>query len=110
MAELAEQAVSFADFGRAPHYQDLARRVQGQVMVVSGKQDDALRAFDAALAEFSAIGSRLEAARTLYHRATLRLARGDRDGGRGDAERARNAFAAMSASHDLVRAERLLQS
>ncbi len=36
-ARLAERAVTFAEFGNAPHYRALARRVQGQVLLARGQ-------------------------------------------------------------------------
>jgi len=109
-AGLAEQAATFAEFGNAPHYRALARRVQGEVLVARGQPDDALRSFDAALAEFGPIGSRLEVARGLYHRATLRCARGEQAQGRADAQRAHDEFTALGAAHDRARVERLLDA
>ncbi len=109
-ARLAEQAATFAEFGNAPHYRALARRVQGEVLLARGQPDDALRSFDAALAEFGPIGSRLEVARGLYHRATLRCARGEHAEGRADAQRAHDEFAALGAAHDRARVERLLDA
>jgi hypothetical protein len=84
--------------------------VEGSVLLARGRHDDALRAFDRALAELTRIGSRLEAARALYHRARVGLASGQIAAGRRDAFEARDAFAAIGATHDRVRAERLLEN
>ena len=111
-SRLAEQAVSVAEFAKAPHRLALARRVQGQILAAQNDRDDALRAFDDAIAAFTQLGSRLELARAVYHRAALRLARGDpqdRDAARAEAARARDAFAQMGAVHDRVLAEQLLK-
>jgi tetratricopeptide (TPR) repeat protein len=110
--QLVDQAIAVAEFAKAPHYLALARRVQGQLFAVQQKNDDALRAFDDAIATFTQLGSRLELARAVHHRAALRLARGDakeHEAARADAARARDAFAGMGAVHDRVLAEQLLQ-
>jgi hypothetical protein len=86
----------------------LARRVQGEVFVVHKKEDEAMRAFDNAIAAFEQIGSRLEHARALYHRAALLHNCGDDAKARADALRARDAFAAMGAVRDSALAEELL--
>jgi tetratricopeptide (TPR) repeat protein len=106
--ELVGQAIALAQFAGAPHYLALANRVQGQVFVAHHKDDDAMLAFDDAIAAFEQIGSRLEHARTLYHRAALRLSRGEDDAARADAILARDAFASMGAARDRVLAEQLL--
>ena len=108
-AQLVDQAINVAQFAKAPHYLALARRVQGQVFAAQQKYDDALRAFDDAIATFTPIGSGLELARATYHRAGLRLTRGEGEAARADAARARDSFAAMGAVHDRVRAEELLR-
>jgi class 3 adenylate cyclase/tetratricopeptide (TPR) repeat protein len=107
-AQLAEQAMTFAEFGNAPHYHALASRVQGQILLARGQPDDALRFFDTALAEFRRIGSRLEAGRVLYHRAMTQFARDEQDAGCADAELASDAFTAVGAVHDRARVKRLL--
>ena len=70
-------------------------------------------AFDDAIAMFSRLGSRLELARAIYHRAALGISRGNtsKDAvARRDAARARDEFAAMGAESDRARAEQLLCS
>jgi hypothetical protein len=57
------------------------------------------------------LGSRLELARAMYHRAALLLARAepkDHEPARAEAGRARDSFAAMGAVHDRVLADQLL--
>jgi tetratricopeptide (TPR) repeat protein len=111
-AQLVDQAIAAAEFAKAPHYLALAWRVQGQIFAVQQKGDDALRAFDDAIATFTQLGSRLELARAVYHRAALRLVRGDakeHEAARADAARARDAFAEMGAVRDRMLAEQLLQ-
>ena len=90
----------------------MARRVQGQILVMQNDRDGALRAFDDAIAMFTPLGSRLELTRAVYHRAALRLARGDpqeREAALADAARARDAFAQMGAVHDRALTEQLLK-
>jgi tetratricopeptide (TPR) repeat protein len=83
--------------------------VQGQIFAARERHDDALRMFDEAIAAFTRIGSRLELARALYHRAALRLGRGEREAARADAVRARDEFAATGAVRDRAQAEQLLK-
>ena len=66
-----------------------------------------MRAFDNAIAGFEHIGSRLEHARALYHRAALLHHRGEDELARAEAIRARDAFAAMGAERDRALAEQL---
>lgn len=106
--QLAGQAIALAELGRAPHYLALANRVQGQVFVAQRKGEDAMRAFDNAIAAFEQIGSRLEHARALCHRAALLHNCGEDANARADALRARDAFAAMGAVRDRALAEQLL--
>jgi len=63
---------------------------------------------DLPIAAFTATGSRLELARTMYHRAALRFELGDRDAARADAANARNEFDAIKAVRDRVMAEVVL--
>src|SRR4029077_3426579 len=110
-ATLVEQAIAIAEFAESTHYLGLARRVQGEIFVAREEYDDALRAYDGAIAAFEECGSRLELGRAWYHRASLQLAHGDaahRAAARSEAARARDAFAAMGAAHDRAMAERLL--
>ncbi|MDQ2964145.1 MAG: tetratricopeptide repeat protein [Pseudomonadota bacterium] len=105
---LADQAIAVAILAGAPHFHAVARRVQGQIFVTQDRHDDALSAFDDAIATFEQTGSRLEHARAPYHRAALRLNRGENETARADAVRARDAFAAMGAERDRPLAEKLL--
>ncbi len=108
-ARLADQAVAVAEFAGAPHYLALARRVHGQILEVKERHGDALRMFDDAIAGFDEIGSRLELARALYHRAVLRRKRGEREAARVDATRARDEFAATGAVRGRALAEQLVR-
>jgi len=105
---LTERATADATFANAPHYLALARRVQGQILGAQDRRDEAMGAFDEAIASFTATGSRLELARAMYHRAALRFDLGDRDAARGDAATARDEFAAIEAMRDRAMAEALL--
>ncbi len=109
--QLVTQAITVAEFAKAPHRLALGRRVQGQILVAQQKFDGALRAFDDAIATFTQLGSRLELARAVYHRAALRLARGDaKDNEVAHTElgRVRDMFAETGAVHDCVLADQLL--
>jgi len=105
--QLVGQAITLAEFAGAPHCLALANRVQGQVFVAQRNEDDAMRPFDSAIAAFEHIGSRLEHARALYHRAALLHDRGEDEPARADSMRARDAFAAMGAERDRALAEQL---
>jgi tetratricopeptide (TPR) repeat protein len=108
---LTAQAISVAEFAKAPHRFAHARRVQGQILLAQHDVDGALAAFDEAIATLTPLGSRLELARAMYHRAALLLARAeakDQEPARAEAGRARDSFAAMGAVHDRVLADQLL--
>jgi tetratricopeptide (TPR) repeat protein len=106
--QLVGQAIALAEFAGAPHYLALANRVRGQIFAAHREADHAMRTFDEAIAAFEQAGSGLEHARALYHRAALRLSRGEGEAARADAVRARDAFAAMGAVRDRALAEQLL--
>lgn len=111
-AQLAAQAMTVAEFAGAPHYRALARRVQGQIHGMQQKWNEALRAFNEAIAAFEKLGSRLELARAGYHRAALYRARGratDLADARAEAGRARDSLAELGAVHDRALAEALLR-
>ena len=105
--QLGDQALAVAEFAKSPHYLALARQVQGQIFAAREQHDDAARAFDDAVASFTQLGSRLELARTLYYRASLRLARKDGDKAHADATQARDLFADMGAARDRAQADTL---
>ncbi len=107
-AEYCAQALSVAELGGAPHYAALATQVQGRIDAASGRRDAARIAYDNAIATFERIGSRLERARTIHHRAVLRGEQGDVDAARTDAQTARSEFVAMQALFDRDRAAKLL--
>jgi class 3 adenylate cyclase len=105
---LTERAIADATFANAPHYLALARRVQGQILGARKRYDEAMSAFDEAIAAFVATGSRLELARTTYYRAALHFELGDRDAAHADAAAASDEFEAMEAMRDRAMAEALL--
>ena len=107
-ARLTERAIADATFADAPHYLALARRVQGQILGAQKRYDEAMSAFDEAIAAFTATGSRLELARTMYRRAALRFELGDRDAARTDVANARDEFEAIEAVRDRAMAEVVL--
>ena len=112
-AALADKAVAITEFAKAAHYAAIARSVQGEIFAARGKHDDALQAYDAAIAALGKAGSRLELNRALYQRAKLQLAHGDaaaKDSAHADAIRVRDEFADMGAVHDRERAEQLLRA
>jgi class 3 adenylate cyclase/tetratricopeptide (TPR) repeat protein len=95
-----EEDLRVAEFAKAPHRIALARRVHGQILGAQGRCDDALRLLDDAVAMLAQCGSRLELARAIHHRGSLRVARGDardREAGQADIARARDELAAMGA-------------
>ena len=99
-----EQALAVAALGDAPHYRALARQVQGRILAIRGRTDDARAACADAIETFTSTGSRLELARTVYHRAALKLQEGDVGGAREDAVQAIGEFTAMGAAPDRTRA------
>ena len=74
-ATVAQQALELAEFGRTPQAAALAQDVMGQIWGAREKWDDAQRALDASIATFEKLGSRLDLARALEHRAALYRAR-----------------------------------
>jgi class 3 adenylate cyclase/tetratricopeptide (TPR) repeat protein len=110
-ARLAQQAMATAEQGGTPHFLAFAQRVQGRIFVVQENYGEAVRAFEAAIAGFERLGSKLELARARLQRAALWLAHGDaaqREVARNDAAAARAALVAMGAGRDAALAERLL--
>lgn len=105
----ADMALAVAQRAGAPHYRGLARQVQGRLLAARGRHAEARAALEDAIAALTPIGSRLELARTVYHRALLRLAEGEAVGAKSDANRALAEFAAMHAEPDRVQAGHLLQ-
>jgi predicted ATPase/class 3 adenylate cyclase len=107
-AALTDQGLSVAQSAGAPHYAALARQMQGRIAAARGHCDEARAAYDEAVASFEKLGSQLEHARTLYHRALLSLGRGRVDEGRSDARAAYDGFVASNAIVDRDRAAKLL--
>jgi tetratricopeptide (TPR) repeat protein len=111
--QLVDAAIATSQFGNAGHYCALGSRVRGRILAAQDKVGDALTAFDSAIAQFEALGSRLELARAKVQRAALQLAHGDaaqQQAARADVAAARAAFVAMGAVRDAALAERLLSA
>ena len=105
---LAAQAVEIAEFAEAPHFRAIGRRIEAEIFGTRQDYDEALRAFDEAIATFAELGSALELARARFRRAELMMLRGEaKDAADAKAElaRARDSFAALGASHDHTLAE-----
>ena len=105
---IAAQALAVAERGATPHYRALARQMQGRVLAGHERYDEAARAFDDAMAAFTALGSRLDLARSVLDRASVARALDQMDDARRGAERAQGEFASMHAAGDRHAAERLL--
>ncbi len=107
--QLTEQAHAVAEFAVAPHYRARAVGVRARLLAARAQHPAALAAFDDAIETFTRLGSRLELARTLYHRAIFQSRRGERDSARDDAGRARELFVAMGVEPDRERVDGLLR-
>jgi len=109
-SRLVAQALALAEFGKAPHYIGLARRVEAQLLGAQRSFDVALNAIEQAIAGFRQTGSRLELARAMYYRASLRFELGDREAAKADAANARDEFAAMDAVRDRAMADEMIRA
>lgn len=89
---LAQQARELAEFGRTPQTAALAQDVFGQLWFAREQWDEAQRAFDQAITIFEKLGSCLDLARALEHRAMLYHARNDKERATKDQVRARELF------------------
>jgi len=105
---LIEEAHTVGELADSRHAVARARSVQARLLASRGQFAEARSAFDDAIATFARLGSRLDLARTLYHRATL-LLRDEPDAGQADAQRALELFVAMGAVPDRARVESLLR-
>lgn len=72
--------------------------------------DEAIQAFDSAIARFDEVGSRLEQERTLYQRGIMRGAPGHTDTARADARRAYALLEECGAQVDVEKAKSLLKT
>jgi ATP/maltotriose-dependent transcriptional regulator MalT len=100
MAEASQVIVETLELTRAcgaRHYEAVAWRVQGQISAAQGLHDDAVRAFDQALALCEELGSQLEEAHVLYQRGLLYQMIDDADLAHADWTRARMLCEQMSA-------------
>jgi tetratricopeptide (TPR) repeat protein len=102
---LIEAAVALARQNRTPHFEGVARRVQGHVLASQGRQEEALAALDDAVQILERLGSRLELGRALYHRGLGHHQRGRSAVAATDLHQAREIFAAIGARADLARVE-----
>jgi len=108
-ARLAARAVEHADFAGAPHFRALGRSVQGELYGAQQRYDEAFAALDEAIAIFAETGSGLELARARFHRAELKLLRGEANDipdAKAEIARARDSFTALGARRDHALAER----
>jgi class 3 adenylate cyclase/tetratricopeptide (TPR) repeat protein/type II secretory pathway predicted ATPase ExeA len=109
--KLVNEEAEIAEFARAPHFIALAARVRGQILAATGDDDNAVVSYDRAVKMFRQLGSRLELARAMHHRAALQWVHGsaeEKAAARVGAAEARDAFAAMGAIHDQALSDRLL--
>jgi tetratricopeptide (TPR) repeat protein len=88
-AALAYHALELAESGRTPQAAALAQDVLGQIWCGQENWNDAQRALDASIATFEKLGSRLDLARALEHRAALSRTRNDMERATNDETRAR---------------------
>jgi tetratricopeptide (TPR) repeat protein len=103
LSEAADYAASYlmlAGETGSLHREGIALRLQGQIALAQGLQDDAGRAFDAAVGRLEELGSRLELGRALYQRSRLRQAQGQPDQAHADLGRARALVEACGAKID----------
>ncbi len=109
--QLVDEAIATSQFGHAVHFYSVGFRVRGRILAAQEQIADALVAFDAAIAHFEKLGSRLELARARTQRAAVQLAHGDaaqQQAARAEATAARAAFVAMGAVRDAALAGGLL--
>jgi tetratricopeptide (TPR) repeat protein len=106
---LTEEARAVAKVADSPHGAARADSVHARLLAARAQDSAALAAFEAAIATFERLGSQLELARTLHHRAAFRSRRGETDAARADAIGALELFARMDATRDRARAEALLR-
>jgi len=89
-------------------HQGVARRVYGQIMASMERWDEAVAAFDDAVALLEANGSCVELGRVLYYRGLMHQARGCGDAARADLSRASAIFEGTGARRDRERATQAL--
>jgi tetratricopeptide (TPR) repeat protein len=106
---LAAQTLAVGELADSQHTVARARSVQARLLAARAQVADARTAFDDAIATFERLGSRLELARTLRHRAVFLLQCGDAQGAHADARQSVALATTLGAAKDRARAERLLQ-
>ncbi|MBI3456775.1 MAG: AAA family ATPase [Candidatus Rokubacteria bacterium] len=106
--EMILTSVELAREAGSRHYEAVARRVHGQILVSRDRWDEAVRAFDDAVALLDVLGSRLELGRALYQRGLVHERRGEAERARADHGRAHAMFRETGAPRDRERAEQAL--
>jgi predicted ATPase/DNA-binding CsgD family transcriptional regulator len=74
-AQLAATTLELTQTAGARHFEAAVWRAQGQIAAAQGQDGLAMRAFDTAIAQCEALGSRLELAHALYQRGAFHYAR-----------------------------------
>ncbi len=106
---MATSALALGKFAQAPYYEALAEQMQARILMGRAEPSRARSALDRAADMFSAFGTRLELARTVYCRARLEAAVGNVERALSDARDALAEFAAMHAEPDRAQAEAFLR-
>jgi len=106
--DLIDEAIVLAESAQAAHLRALSKRVIAQAFEKLGRLEEAVVAFEEAIAELDRLGSRLELGRAHYHRAKMWLERGELEPAGADASRAISILADCGARRDTKRAETLL--
>lgn len=88
-AELISTNLGETREARARHWEGIALRVQGQILAHYGRWDEAEAVFDAAIALFEELGSKLELGLALQHRGAMRQVRGNLGTANDDLARSR---------------------
>jgi tetratricopeptide (TPR) repeat protein len=104
LAEAADRVTEYLALARATgslHYEGMALGFQGGIAAAQGADEEALRAFEAAIARLEELGSRLELGRALAQRALWWQAQGQTERAQADAARAQAIFEACGARRDL---------
>jgi class 3 adenylate cyclase/tetratricopeptide (TPR) repeat protein len=104
-----EATLELARTANSPHYEAIALRIQGEMLIEQGRWSEALRTLDDAVGILDRLGSRLELGRGLYARGITLKGQGNVVAARADVERAREIFVETAARRDLDRATKCLQ-
>jgi tetratricopeptide (TPR) repeat protein len=109
-AEVVEETLALAKEAPSLHIEAVARRVQAQILAAQGAWDEAMHAFDGAIAQLEELGSRLELGRALYHLGETQAKRGQVDAAHASLTRALETFQDCRAKVDAERARTALNS